>query len=413
MAWNADFIDTFMDWTSALPTPEVFRLWAAISCVSGALERRVFANVTGKTVIPNLYIMLVAPPGIGKTVSIDIVRDLWRATKMGQANGKLYVAPNSVSKASLLDELTESSRRIITAGGGLIEYNYLSVAASEFGVLVPAYDHEFLNVLNDVFDNPPGFRDRKRTSKSVDIVNPSLNIICGCQPGFLASILPETAWSMGFMSRMVMIYSRTSPKIKIHVETEDGGAYDKGSWTSAEGRKSLLEMLGQMTSLTGSCKWTATAAEEVKRWHANDLDPVPEHSKLEHYNQRRFLLFVKLCQLSAVSRTGALLIDMADVQRVRDWMLHAEQLMPDVFRDMVGRSDGAVLQELHMFIFRMFSQQKKPIHRSALVHFLHTRVPGEKIEKLIKVMEEANMVSRMAGTELYVPKGRHQWGTIE
>ena len=62
-----DFVDAFVALTDERPSPELFRKWAAITTLSGALEKRVWCMTKAGPQYANLYTMLVAPPGIGKS----------------------------------------------------------------------------------------------------------------------------------------------------------------------------------------------------------------------------------------------------------------------------------------------------------------------------------------------------------
>src|SRR5215207_10197519 len=95
-----NWIDSFIEYTSDHQSPLIFRKWAAISAVAGALEQRVWVNPFGpKPVYPNMYIVLVGPPGVGKTVLTNEVEALWNDVP------ELHVAPHSLSKASMIDKM--------------------------------------------------------------------------------------------------------------------------------------------------------------------------------------------------------------------------------------------------------------------------------------------------------------------
>lgn len=401
-----DLIDSFMAYTDGIPSPVIFRQWCAIATIAGALERRVWVQTARSKLFPNLFTLLVSPPGIGKSQSIAHVSELWYGTRLANG-GKFYVAPNNVTKAALVDQLAKADRKIM-AGGTMVEYHSLLVASSEFGVLVPAHDLEFLSVLNDIYDNPRAYRESRRTlGREIDIVHPQLNLLAGTQPGFLASLLPEEAWSMGFLSRIILVYAGTTPAVDLFDESE-----------SREPQyKALIKALQRVGSLMGVCVWTGEAQDAVRGWVSSGCAPVPEHSKLQNYIPRRVLHLLKLCIVSAVSRSGGLTITLADVTRAKDWLLHAEELMPDVFRDMAGKSDGQVIADLHFFMFKIYIADKKPIHEARIWDFLKTRVPSEKIFRIIDACERSGVISRLAGTghdsgkpALYIPKPRHEHG---
>ena len=71
------WLDSFMDYTDKIPTPEVFRRWAGISMIAAALERKVWLETSVGTLYPNLYMFLLAPPGVGKTIMSSMA---WRMT---------------------------------------------------------------------------------------------------------------------------------------------------------------------------------------------------------------------------------------------------------------------------------------------------------------------------------------------
>jgi hypothetical protein len=146
-----------------------------------------------------MYILLVAPPGVGKFV-ISSIRELWSETK-NPTNGQgiFKVAPSSVTKASLMDRLAAAKRQAPLESGDPTIFHSLLVAAEELGVLMPGYDLEFIAALNDIYNCPPWYDESRRASaiKELKIDNPHLNLLAGTQPGWLGSVFPEEAWSSG------------------------------------------------------------------------------------------------------------------------------------------------------------------------------------------------------------------------
>lgn len=393
---SGDWIETFLDYTAPIPSAELFRLWGAIGAVGAAMERRTFSRLAGGEIYSNLFLLLVGAPASGKTLAILHVRELVKQSK------QFYLAAKGITKAALLDAIAKSQRAIKVSDVDVLQYHSLFAATPEFGVLLPAHDTEFLNVLNDIFDNPPDYRDETRTSKSVDIANPQINILGGTQPSYLAGLLPEEAWGMGFMSRVIMIYASKAPKMADLFAVPQ---LDLGQ------KKFLVAGLTDLARLRGAFGWHQAAVVELNRWYTSGMDPVPEHSKLEYYLGRRLLTVVKLAMISSASRgTGEMIVELADLTRAKDWLFAAEVMMPDVFREMVLRSDSQTIQELHFFAWKIWVKEKKPIHEGRLIHFLSNRVSSERIEKVLGVAEKAGFFSRDAGTQLYRPRPKHEHG---
>jgi hypothetical protein len=390
-----DWIERFVQYTEGINSPRIFRLWAGISTVAGALERRVWIYSSRKILYPNLFTLLVGSPGSGKTEAMLHVEDLWRRV------GKFHVAPNSVTRASLVDALHDADRKIVLQSG-LMEYHSLLVVADEFGVLCPAHDLSFLSVINYIYNNPDFYEEKRRTGnkQSTEIINPQLNIIAGAQPGFLAVLLPEEAWQMGFTARLIMIYSAEEIVPDLFGDPDPKEA-DRGI---------LIASLRDMAGRIGAFSWDDDAMTEMDRWAKSRCEPIPEHSKLVHYNQRRILHTLKLSMVSAMSRGPERRITMLDVNRARDWLLEAEQGMPDIFREMTQRSDSEVINELHFFMWRLWISDKKPIHESRIIHFLSHRVPSEKVLRIIELAERANYLTKQVGLDAYIPRPKQDHG---
>ena len=102
-----DWVEGFIDLTDNIQSPLIFRKWAAITILAGALERKVWVHTKGSNLYPNMFTILVGPPGVGKSEVTSRVHTLWSELE------DHYIASSSVSKASLVDELAEANRRIV------------------------------------------------------------------------------------------------------------------------------------------------------------------------------------------------------------------------------------------------------------------------------------------------------------
>jgi hypothetical protein len=390
-----DFVEQFFDYTDGLPTPEIFRRWAGIAAIGGALERRVWMQTGGGLEIyPNLFILFLAHPGVGKSQAIDVTRNIWTASKT------LFVAPDSLTKAAFLDRLSKCSRTIIRDGKLVSEFHSMQIAADEFGNLVPTHDTTFLNVLNTVYNNPVGsFSEERRTGtvKELSIYRPSISILAGTQPGFLDTLLPEQAWSMGYMSRTIMIWSKHGPDVDLFAEVDLEKKKEKF--------KALVDRMKTIINIYGQVSLSKDVKELINEWKAKKYAPVPEHSKLQHYIPRRVLHILKLAIIAAVSRNNSLIIEGKDFLRAKLWLLDAESRMTDVFKEMGAQTHMEVIKDLLFILNRQYAVEKKPFSAEAVYGYLGKKIPSDKIQGVLDLAIRSGMIEQITGTNLFIPKG--------
>lgn len=381
------WIDSFVEYTAPLASPLIFRKWAGISCVAGALERKVWTYTRGKNLYPNLYVVLVGPPGVGKSLMLSEIDRIWRACP------EINIAPTSVTEASLIDSLNLAKRAKVDPGRGLYEeYNALNVASSEFGVLIPAYDLPFMNTLTSIYDGEIYEQRRRSKDIHIKIERPFLNLIAGTTPSSLSAFMPEGAWDQGFASRTIFVYSDESviqPLFQSRTLSSDHTQL-------AEALRSDLRLIDK--GMYGLYSWEPDAAEALERWHAAGCPPVPDHPKLQHYIIRRIAHLIKLCVVATASRTSELIITYGDVDRAMQWLIEAETAMPFLFRASGQTSDDMIMREALNWLVDRFKKTGAPVPRYDLVYYLKTKTKVMMIEPTIQTMVAAKMIDIAPGT---------------
>lgn len=66
--------------------------------------------------------------------------------------------------------------------------------------------------------------------------------------------------------------------------------------------------------------------------------------------------------------------------------------MPDVFREMAGKSDTAIIDELQFMLTEYKKKFRKAATTDVVWDFLRQRVPSEKIEKIMLTAQRSGIV---------------------
>lgn len=395
-----NWIDSFSSLFGSSGAPELFRKWAGLATVAGVMERRFFVDVGRGPLYPNMYIVLVAPPGIGKTVLTSEVWKLWYELSTGNADG-MHVAPPSMTAASVIDSLRDADRKFYSPSTPLepLRYNSLAICSNELGTLLPAYDPEMMNRLTDIYDGHP-YAERRRTKDlNFKIERPQINFLAATTPVHLSNSMPEGAWDQGFLSRTMMIFSAERNILPLFNKRDDATVL----------RKELQNDLRHIFSLAGEIKFSEPAAAAISAWHDAGGPPAPDHPRLSNYTTRRTAHLLKLCMISSLAVRDTLIIELDDFNVALNWLLEAEMLMPDIFKAMVVNADSKAMDECWHFAYNIWMKEQQPVAEHRIVAFLAERVPVQNVMRMLDVLVQQAIFTKtlVSGVgSAYQPKPR-------
>jgi len=371
------------------------------------MERRAWIQTAGNKLYPNLYILLVGPPGVGKDQAIK------PATEFA-VKADLRLAPAALSHKGFIDHLADSSTAKVLGEADVIHTMYAAVP--ELGVILSEYDKAFLSSLNKLYDCPPTHDERIRGREGVLHINqPVLNIIAGSQPKYLELLLPEAAFGMGFTSRMIMIYHGTPTKQSLFAP------YLSPQEHVDELTNDIIRIAHLKGPIQGMFELTTRAVEQIEHWHQNQSsEDAPTHSKLTNYIPRRIMHLLKLCMVKSVSRGDSMEIDVPDFEWALATLREAEELMPQIFREMKSGGNMSWLAEAYDYVRRVYnSKGGRPVPESMLSNWLSSYAPATQVAQVIDLMIKNEMIEEKGvgkvlpgayHSRAFVPK---EWKMIE
>jgi hypothetical protein len=369
----ASWIDTFIEHTGRfLPTPEIFRRWAAISAVGATLERKVWID-TGQVLFPNTYVFLVGASGTGKTRVIDHATDILKEIE------DFHFAPTSVTRASLVDVLSESKRKLPFKGpmAEMVEYNTLYLALDELSTFMPEYNADIVSALTKFYDNN-WYKEAKRVGHvRHDIDKPNMNILTGSTPTNLMRIFKQDVWSQGLTGRSFIVYSG---------EDID---HDPLANKTVDKPTALVHDIQVIFTLYGRVTWTDEYHDLQKAWFKNGSSE-PDHPLLEDYNNRRKSHLMKLAMISSADRGDDLLLKREDFERARTWLLEVEKDMTQVFSAGYTTADRQVMDEIIAFLKRDGPQSKRALTRKA--SYL---IESYRLDKVLEIMVKTGEIKNI------------------
>jgi hypothetical protein len=374
---RGNWIDAYINETERLSAPLINRKWAAITAISGAMERKLWTISRGEPIFPNLFTVIVGPPGVGKTVAISLVEDLWRDLKL------VHVAKSQLTRASMMDQLAKAERK------GVHEHNHepysfhsLLVISKDLQTLLPKYEADFMGMLQELYDCK-SISEQKRTREiEHNIPNPHLVILGATTTSYLTGLFAEEAWEQGLAARVIFIYSD---------EILYGDIFTEHKSMAAD----LLHDLSIINDLSGPMIWDEDVKKAYTTWYKSGMPPRPNHPKLIHYNTRRNIQVMKLAMIASIAESNDKIVRMHHYIQALNWLLEAEHLMPEIFKNAQG-GDHKCMEECWHYALRTFLDgNKRPLMKSLVKGFLSRRTSIMNVDRLYAAMVEQNMIKEI------------------
>ena len=373
------WVDGFVEYAQAVPSCDLWRKWAAISCVSAALERRCFIRAWNSQLYANLYIFLLGPPAAGKTRANQIARSFFSKLE------KFHLAPSSVSRASLIDRLEEAVRNVVIPTENIVlNFNALYCIVNELGVFLPSYDAEFMATLTDLWDGFP-YSEMKRTLETnIKIDKPLLSILASGTPSFVNSFLPDGAWEQGFMSRVIMVNGVPGALADIFGNNEINELLNNN----------LMSDLQSIAGINGQFVFTKEAETAFLAWYKNGQRPKPTHPKLINYCGRRAANLLKLCMVASASMSSKRSIGLEHYQTALDWLVEVENEMPEVFKAFHAASVDTILKDIWHTLYLRYVAKPVPIPEYVLITIIqsHQKVRAHEIMSVVNLLVQSKYI---------------------
>lgn len=378
------WIEAFVAHTDNLGSSELFRKWTAISTLAGVLEQKVWLTTTDQ-IFPNLYTILVAPPGIGKT------RTIMSARKFLAELPDFCIAPTSMTMASLVDFLSRSSKKhVLPKGKGILDYHTAMMIMDEWSAFMSEYSHDIIGGLTTFYDVTVPYRETRITkSRDTTIDRPQLNMLAGSTPSNLMKFMPEFAWDQGFTSRIILVYSDEQRLTDDFAEVQRTTDPD------------LLHDLTSIYGIIGEFTVTKEYQDAIMEWRSSGEGGKPTHPKLIHYNSRRKVHLYKLSMVAAIDRGDNLILTTDCFTTALRWLTEVEINMPLLFSAGSTTIDGRAMEEIVDFIRRA----GKPVPQYKVIHFACGLVPNHSVIRVLSLMEMSGLIEEAGeanGQKLYV-----------
>jgi hypothetical protein len=377
---GGSWIKGFQYWMQESEAPDSFIIWAAISAISGATQRKIRISFDYYEYFTNMYILFVGPPGIvhKSTVIHEIRKMYWELN--------IPTTSESLTREELINQM-------ITRNNGLVAA--MTAMPDELSDFLKKSGPEMAEFLTSIYNCPEKWEYSTRARGIETIEKAFLNVLGGTTPSWIADNFDQHFMEGGYAARTIFIheleprFTKYKPKVTPEMRKV---------------RKLLLEDLAHIASLEGEFEWEPEADVFMEHWYNNEnpKDRRAADYKLKHYFGRKNLHVHKLAMVLQLEKSDELIITKKNLEQSLLLLRSIETSMAHTF-SAVGRNVYASdLERIHAEIQEAGASG---LPMSAIMGKNYSALPGIAFEEQLKMLRIMKKIRRELkdGEEWFYP----------
>ena len=374
--------DSYMELHKNTEPAKQFDAWVGYSVIAAALRRKAYLKLGRLVYYPNLYVVLVADPGIArKTQAIKY------GVKFLDTIPEIVTCADSSTKEAMTDDIENSALDELLDNGKQLRHSSLNIISKEFESFLgqKKENTRMLIALTDLFDCPDDWSSRTRHGVSNKIIRPWLNLIAATTPDSLASCLPASAIGGGLTSRILFIWAdKKKGRIAIPEMTTD----------ERKLAEKLEKDLYQISRISGEYQMTDNCKDNWIDWYNNYSEDesgerICTDSSFSGWYSRKPTYIIKLSLLRAAATSQILTIQWRHIEEAIDAIKSVENIMGKAFKA-IGKSDITAEVDKVLQIITNF----KFISEKQLMTIIWRDIDSNKFENVIDTLIKTGSVRR-------------------
>lgn len=360
-----NWIETFELYQENSESPEIYKTWVAISCIAAVLKRKCYSQWETE-IYPNLYVVLVGPPGkvrkgTAMSPGLRILEQL-----------DITTAADSITREAFIQDLAATN----TAEASLDlepmkQHCSITIWTQELGVFIRRDDHAQTKDLIDLYDCKPVWRYRTKNMGKDHLIGVWVNLIGATTPDALLEILPNTATTTGLTSRIIFVFAdRKSKIVALPIMTP----------AEKELEVQLTRDLEIIHMLDGEFKPTGEYLQRYVNWYEEYghwlMDRTTDATT--SYRERKQTHLRKLSMIFSAARTNSRTVDLCDFESAMAILNKTEKDMHKAYGGM-GRNEMAIMFPRVMEVI----QEAKEISFAKLLDLFYQDLSREELDNVL------------------------------
>ena len=384
-----NWLHTLSEYVEETESPRHFWAWAGIYALTSALERKCWLPFGMETIYPNLFVMLIAPPGrcrkgspagFVKKILLDI---------------GVNVFVDSASKRALTQEMDKISKnhacsfKILDPEGIEIYQSQcpICLVSKELSSFFAVNLKEMVELLTDLFDSHDKW-DYKTSGKGEDCIHGvCLSAFFASTPRWVARNLPEGSIGDGFTSRFVVVYGDEKYKAVPIPPPPPAVLYRK-----------LTDDLSRIKQLSGEFKFSPEAERMFRGWYGRIQKKAKKtfDERIGVFLEREHVIAIKTAMGLHVAYSDTLTIEVQDIKQAIALVEEIEASIPIAFG---GHGRAEIAQGMNSVSYQLRIMKKATMGELLRLNYNNLTRP-----ELVEIIHSLRTMGQVE-TESFIGRG--------
>ena len=370
--WMKDYLE----YTSGHEAPEDFHVWVGLTIIGASLRRSVWWDNVYYKLYPNLYTVLVSPPGVGKkTTAINIGVDILKS-----ACPEVKIIAEKATPEGLAHRLSRPIESLKDAGGLKIEVRSEALlVAPELTTFLgrEQYNEGLIVCLTRLYDCANELEVTTISRKVEKLRNVFAAFLGATTPSELGKAIPASASGGGLMSRLNIIQKDGSPR-SVPFAVPIDSTY----------RELLVNRLQALSKVSGPIPMTG----EGKIWYEDYYKRVKltlENNPNSQFNiERQPDHVVKVAMILAASEEGPLELNADNLERSLMILEEVRKGVGDVIKLVDSNEHGEQCQ----YVISAIKKNGGKMSHSDLLRRCYRKMNAKVFGVIIDTLKDADVL---------------------
>jgi len=367
-------LQSYLHYTESSASPESYHIWVYLSMISSILGKKAWIRCNYFTVYPNMYVILVSQPGVGKkSTAMRIGRN---AVRQAELANPPYTSNDSQTAQALMLEMESAFDTIQTPTGKLYGSSPLTVIASELVSLLMS-GQDMVDFLTDIYDADTKFEYKTKGAGKCIINNPCLTILSGVTTENLNSRIIKDAASGGLMSRSVIVYDNN---------IRPSSAFDLPSEAQLDSLQQVIHRFEQVGNVFGEFTFSPEAKKLYQQFELVEDEAMRTLTTNAEFRSRKPIHVLKCALLIAASELTTKIEEMHMAAAIQ-FLDQIEHNMKFIHMSSGGHKNAEIHSKV---ILALGSVEKLPV--TTLVETFMGSTDSETIEKAVAMLVQVGWI---------------------